>query len=78
MWVYNHADDLHPEDFSKEYTKLEPWVSLDPNEASIRGEYDTREKEIRTEFEALRKNFEELQARLQSAGTVRSSQPQGP
>lgn len=76
-YVYQHQE-VHEGDILAEYEKVEPFVSLDANEASIRKEFESREKELRSEFEALREDFEELQARLQSAGTLHSSQRPGP
>jgi integrase len=71
-YVYQHQE-IHEEDILAEYAKVEPLVSLNPDEASIRQDFAKREKEIRSEFEALRQNFEELQARLLASGTLRSS-----
>ncbi len=76
-FVYQHQE-IHEEDILAEYAKLEPLVSLNPDEASIRRGFETREKEIRTEFEALRKNFEDLQARVLSSGNGGSSRPRAP
>lgn len=33
QWVYNHRDEIHPEDLEKEYAKIEPFVSLDYTKA---------------------------------------------
>jgi integrase len=36
--IYNRSDEVHEEDFRTEYRKLEPFVSLDCTETTIRGE----------------------------------------
>ena len=72
-WVYDNSDTLHEADLIAEYAKIEPLVSLDSDEATIRGEYETREKTLRTEFEALKADWEKMQARLRSFGIADSS-----
>ncbi|MDA4117593.1 MAG: site-specific integrase [Thaumarchaeota archaeon] len=44
QWVYNHRDELHEDDLLKEYARIEPFVSLNPTETTLRGEYEDREK----------------------------------
>lgn len=65
-WVYNHTDALHEEDMITEYLKIEPYVSLSPNEAELRAEYDRREKRLKEEFEErlakIEREMQEIQA----------------
>jgi hypothetical protein len=43
--VYDDRDELHPEDFEKAYTKIEPHVSLDYTESVLK---EKSEEERRT------------------------------
>lgn len=66
MWVYNHRDDVHPEDLDREYLeKIEPFVSLDPSAAEVRREL---EQEFREENKQLRQDVDYL---LRSMGVER-------
>jgi len=78
QWIYNHRDELHPGDLVREYLKIEPFVSLDQNEATIRGEYDARERAIRTEFEALKADWERIRATFLVGQCERRSEPLRP
>jgi integrase len=51
QWLYNHRDELHPEDLAREYAKIEPFVSLDPDGAALRREFEGREFAMKEEFE---------------------------
>ncbi len=73
-WVYNHADEVHEEDFASEYKKLEPYVSLEPSVITIREEYTNREEKLMREFLELRSLYLELKAELQDARSERPSQ----
>jgi integrase len=42
-WVYNHRDEVHPEDLVKEYLRIEPYVSLEQTQTAVRKEYEDRE-----------------------------------
>lgn len=53
QWVYNHRDELHQDDLVKEYVKIEPYVSLNPNETTLRGEYEERERVLLKRLLAL-------------------------
>jgi integrase len=67
MWTYNHRDEIHPEDLVKEYRKIEPFVSLNETETTLREEFDTREKQMLTEYLELRRAFEELKAEFRAS-----------
>lgn len=41
-WVYNHRDELHPEDFEAEYLKIEPHLSLNPSEIEVERKVSAR------------------------------------
>ncbi|MDG7021305.1 MAG: tyrosine-type recombinase/integrase [Nitrososphaerota archaeon] len=71
--VYDRSDELHEGDFREEYRRLEPYVSLDENATTLKDEYEAREREIRSEFDGLRSDFQRLQARFLAAETARSS-----
>lgn len=62
QWIYNHRDEIHPEDLAAEYSKIEPYVSLNPDQAIVRKESSEKERSILNEFLSLRKAFEALQA----------------
>jgi hypothetical protein len=65
-------DDV--EYYRMEYDKLGPALNvITGGEILVKREFESREKEIRTEFEALRRNFEELQARLLASQSDGSS-----
>lgn len=40
QWVYNHRDELHPQDLKREYLRIEPYVSLDETETTLRDQYE--------------------------------------
>jgi integrase len=67
QWIYNHRDEIHPEDLNKEYLKIEPYVSLNPDQAVAREEYSGKERELRSEVEVLRRLYEELKGELRSS-----------
>lgn len=60
QWIYNHRDELHPEDLVKEYLKIEPLVSLSPNEATLRNEYEQKENVLLKRLENLERLYAEL------------------
>lgn len=74
QWVYNHRDELHPEDLVLEYQKVEPFVSLDYTEASLKSRYQDREKEVLSEYLRLRRDFEALKAEFLASRSENPSQ----
>jgi integrase len=62
QWVYNHRDEIHPEDLVAEWSRIEPYVSLNPDQAVVRRESSERERSILNEYLLLRKDFEALKA----------------
>ena len=73
QWVYNHRDEIHPEDLIKEYQKIEPFVSLNPTETALKGEFASKEKEMITQLTELRSLYEELKAELRASQSERPS-----
>lgn len=65
-WVYDNRDEVHIEDFIEAYKKLEPFVSLDHTEATLKGEYEEREKTLVKEIVELRHLYEELKGEIRS------------
>lgn len=59
-WVYDHRDEIHPEDYEKEYRKIEPHVSLHPNEATIRESYAEREQSLLKRVTSLEQRLERM------------------
>jgi hypothetical protein len=53
-WVYDNRDQIHQEDFVDAYKKLEPPVSLDYSETTMREEFDEERKSWITEIASLR------------------------
>jgi len=64
QWVYNHRDEIHPEDLEKEYRKIEPYVSLNETETTLRDQYEGREVAMAREVVDLRRDYESLKAEL--------------
>ena len=60
-FIYDHTADLHPEDFAKEYKRVEPFVSLDEKETTVREKYDQRERLVLKELLDLKRKVEELE-----------------
>lgn len=73
QWTYNHRDELHVGDLVAAYRLIEPFVSLNPTEAALKGEFEVREKSLVREVEALRRLYEELKAEIQSGQNERPS-----
>lgn len=78
MWVYNQRAELHPDDLEREYLRLEPFVSMEFDETTVRREYETRERALRSEFEALRQDWERLRAKFLGRQTEHQSEPPRP
>ena len=66
QWTYNHRDELHPEDLVEEYLRIEPNVSLDYVEATLREEYDNREKFLVDRVIQLERLYEDLKKEVLS------------
>jgi integrase len=54
VYVYNHRDEVHPEDLAKEYLKIEPHVSLDYTETVLAEKFDEERRTWISEIAALR------------------------
>jgi integrase len=74
QWVYNHRDEVHPEDLVKEYQKGEPAVSLNPTRAVIQEEFYDREKTFMTEINRLHRLYDELKLEVKEARSMSPSQ----
>jgi integrase len=57
-WVYDHRDEVHPDDLAAEYLKLEPYVSLNPDRAVVSEEFTGRERELRSEVDQLKRLYD--------------------
>lgn len=66
VYVYNHRDELHPDDLVKEYLKVEPFVSLDYTETALRQEYESREETLLRKVLKLEKDYESLKREVLS------------
>lgn len=76
QWIYNHRDEIHPEDLEKEYLKIEPYVSLEPGEITIREEYEQKEKRLYDRVIRLEEQLAALLAQRESSsapGPLRAS-----
>ncbi len=62
-YVYNHRDQLHADDMAQEYVKIEPFISLDFTEATLRQEYEGTSKEMVKMIAELQKKVAGLEAR---------------
>jgi integrase len=63
VYVYNHRDEVHPEDLVKEYLKIEPFVSLNPSEITIREEYEGTSRQMVKMITELQMKVAGLEAR---------------
>jgi len=61
-WVYDHQDANYPNDLLDEYRKLEPWVSLDYTEATLKRTHEAEKGEILLRVQTLEKALAELRA----------------
>ncbi|MGD0330915.1 MAG: tyrosine-type recombinase/integrase [Nitrososphaeria archaeon] len=66
QWTYNHRDEIHPEDLVKEYLKIEPYVSLDYTDKTLREEYDQREKNLIERILQLERLYSDLKKEVLS------------
>lgn len=73
QWTYNHRDELHPEDLEKEYAKIEPLVSLEPDKAIIEAGFEEREKSLLKRVESAEALLAELKKEL---GVSQTAPPQ--
>ncbi|MDG7007110.1 MAG: hypothetical protein JRN06_02560 [Nitrososphaerota archaeon] len=71
-FVYQHPE-LHEEDFVKEYRKVEPFVSINPDRAAIEGEFAEREKSLLSRVERAESLLAELRKEL---GVPQTAPPQ--
>jgi integrase len=71
QWSYNHRDELHEDDLRKEYSKVEPYISLEPDKVTIQAEFADREKSLVRRLETA----ESLLAELRQALGVSPSVP---
>ncbi len=59
-YVYNHRDELHPEDLVREYLKVEPHVSLDYTEAVLTERFEEERRSWISEIASLRREVARL------------------
>jgi integrase len=59
-WVYHHTDEVHPEDLVAEYRKIEPFVSLDQTEATMKNEFDDERESWLKELMVLKDQVRSL------------------
>ena len=62
--VYDDRETVHPGDLREAYLKMEPHVSLDYTETTLREEYDDREKSLLSKVLELERNYEALKKEL--------------
>lgn len=79
QWVYNHRDELHPEDLERDWLKIEPFVSLDYTKALAEREAESKERELLRLVRELSEKVARLEARADaSASQAPPSAPQAP
>lgn len=61
-WVYNHTDAIHEEDLVSAYLKLEPYVSLDQTEATMKRDYEEKERVLLRRLAALEERVSRMTA----------------
>jgi integrase len=71
-WVYDNRDQVHEQDFSEAYTRLEPYVSLDFNEATAKEEMKNREKLLQAKYEEVLRTVDALKKALAESGVLRA------
>ena len=76
-WCYDNRDQVHEQDFSEAYTKLEPYVSLSQTEATLKEGYETKERQIVSEYLELKRLYGELKEELRVMRSAGPSQPAG-
>jgi len=59
-WVYDNRDQVHERDFVEGYVKLEPFVSLDRNEAVLRERFEEERRSWITEIASLKREVARL------------------
>ena len=64
-WVYQHPE-LHEEDLVKEYLRVEPFVSLNESEVTLKDRFESREKQLLSRILDLERNYEELKREVLS------------
>jgi len=72
MYVYNNSDEIHPEDLQREYRRMERFVSLEPDKASIQAEFEAREKSLLSRIEKAEALLADLRKEL---GVSQTAQP---
>ena len=79
-WVYQHPE-LHRQDLVEEYRKVEPFVSLDYSETTMREEFDEERKSWITEIASLRMEVARFAGSSSrgppAAGGSKAAQPEG-
>jgi integrase len=76
-WVYDNRDQVHSQDFEEAYSKLEPFVSLDETETTLREGYEVKERKILTEYLELKRLYEELKGELRALQSESPSHQSG-
>jgi integrase len=62
QWIYNHRDEVHPEELLQEYVKIEPHVSLNASEITLRQEFEGTNKQMLRIIMDLQKKVSRLEA----------------
>ncbi len=66
QWIYQHPE-LHVQDLEKEYAKVEPYVSLDETETTLRDQYEGKERALVSRVVDLERKLEALLAQREAA-----------
>lgn len=74
-WVYSHSSEVHPEDITAAYKKLEPALSLLPDRVRAEEEFTARERTLREEMDRLHAMYLELRKEVEAARTTHPSLP---
>ena len=69
QWIYNHRDEVHPEDLVQEYPKIEQYVSLKPN---VKSETGDRVRLLEKQVAFLRSQLDDI---VKGLNLERSGEP---
>lgn len=78
QWVYNHRDEIHPDDLVAEYQKVEPYLSLVPSEVVVEERFADREKLITRKLAEFQKLYDDLKSELEARGVLSPGRPSAP
>jgi len=68
-WVYQHPE-LHEGDYLEEYKRIEPYLSLNPDERELRRDLEKKEANLQALYLDAMKTLEKLRAALQASGAL--------